>query len=146
MFFYNRKSVFLAVNGSLRWLNNVSCVYLVYVSYRETVPLTFKHIICCSFVDLDTWESALIYSRLDPDPGGQKMTRQKNKNNEEIYWMFFIFWGLESSLAGASFMKAQRYIYFTAILIIRFQDFFTIVKLSNFLVINSVDSDWHGRL
>ena len=30
--FYNPKSVFLAVNASLRWLNNVSGVYLVQVS------------------------------------------------------------------------------------------------------------------
>jgi hypothetical protein len=29
---YNAKSVFLAVNLSLRWLNNVSCLYLVQVS------------------------------------------------------------------------------------------------------------------
>jgi hypothetical protein len=30
--FYNAKSVFLAINASLRWLNNVSGVYLVKVS------------------------------------------------------------------------------------------------------------------
>jgi hypothetical protein len=32
MIFYNAKSVFLAVNASLRWLNNVTGVYLVQVS------------------------------------------------------------------------------------------------------------------
>jgi hypothetical protein len=26
--FYNAKSVFIAVNASLRWLNNVSCLFL----------------------------------------------------------------------------------------------------------------------
>ncbi len=31
--FYNAKSVFLAVNASLRWLNNVSRIYLTQVSW-----------------------------------------------------------------------------------------------------------------
>jgi hypothetical protein len=51
-----------------------SRVYLVHVSSRP-----FKHIICCSFVDPEPRESALIYCRLDPDPGRQKRLAKKEK-------------------------------------------------------------------
>ncbi len=82
--FYNAKSVFLAVTGnaSLRWLNNVSGVYLVQVSllligpqglghffrYRPLLPIGWRQ--CCGFVTFwyGSGSADLCLWPIDPDP------------------------------------------------------------------------------